>query len=352
MINCYNKDLALDYNTIEIIQKEYLENELPWILGFSGGKDSTALLILCYIALSNIRKKHKQLKVVYCDTGVEIPIVSNLVRDTFAELSKEAKENNIPISTKIVIPPIKDRFFSKVIGRGYPPPTNIFRWCTDRLRVKPLKSVLKESKSEAVILLGVRKGESIERDRTISRHGTQSEYYLKQSNNNNIRIFSPIIKYKVEDVWSTILKNEQPISIKRKKLKQIYEIVGENDSKGNVSLNKLKSKGRFGCWTCTVVRKDKAVERLIKNGFTELEPLFKFRNWLMKIRDDNNYRCQRRRNGTKGLGPFTLEAREEILRKLLEAQSNSPFILISEEEISYIKKNWDKDMKSDKYFEK
>ncbi|WP_181213558.1 phosphoadenosine phosphosulfate reductase domain-containing protein, partial [Dehalococcoides mccartyi] len=161
---------ALLNDTINTIQREYLKDNLPWSLAFSGGKDSSALLKLVYVALQNIGKKLKPVTVVYCDTGVEIPIIRSFVIETLRSLQIEAEKNEIPIKTKIVTPSIEDKFFSKVIGRGYPSPTYQFRWCTDVLRIKPIRNYTNSFNGESIVLLGIRKGESSERDRALKKY--------------------------------------------------------------------------------------------------------------------------------------------------------------------------------------
>lgn len=338
-------DLDLTYKTIEHIQREYSKNSLPWSLGFSGGKDSSALLKLVYIALENIRIKSKPVTVIYCDTGVEIPIVRSFVQETLNKLSREAIENSVPIETQIVFPSLQDRYFSKVIGRGYPPPSYKFRWCTDVLRINPIKNFLNNMQKQGVILLGIRKGESSERDRVILRHKTNNEYYFQQSNNANVIIYSPLIEYGVRDIWSVITEDSSPRSIDAEKLQILYSILNPDKSDNITSSDIFNARGRFGCWTCTVVRRDRAVENLIREGYKSLEPLLEFRNWLLTIRNNPSYRYKFRRNGDKGLGPFTLEARKEILYKLLEVQGRAKWNLISSEEIDYIQKQWAVDYK-------
>ncbi|MBA7599415.1 hypothetical protein ES703_06448 [subsurface metagenome] len=326
--------------TIDNIQREYLKDSLPWSLAYSGGKDSSALLKLVYLALEELHRKSKLVTVIYCDTGVEIPIIRTFVIRTLENLSNEAVENNIPIRTRIVYPPIKDRFFSKVIGRGYPPPTFKFRWCTDVLRIRPIRRFLKNQNEQCIVLLGVRKGESFERDRIISRHETTHDYYYRQSGNKNALIYSPIIGYNVSDVWSILNEESNPRSIDTEKLQILYSVLNSENANSLKSSNVSGAKGRFGCWTCTVVRRDKAVENLIQNGEKSLESLFEFRNWLAEIRYDTSYRLKTRRNGNKGIGPFTVEARKEILSRLLKAQCNTTWNLITDEEIEYIRGQW------------
>lgn len=338
-----------DEQTITLISEEYEKSELDWTIGYSGGKDSTALLKLVYNALKHIRNHNKIVNVIYCDTGVEIPIVKSYVEKTFKKLKKESRENNIPLRFKIVAPILEDKFFVKVIGRGYPPPTNKFRWCTDRLKVKPIQKILNESIKENIVLLGVRKGESKERDKIILKHYLEDIYYFKQSNFSKTRIFSPVLHYSTADIWASILKLKNPVGIDGRFLQSLYLIV-QGDSEFNFG-DTTHKEGRLGCWTCTVVRKDNAVKNLIDGGYTELKPLLEFRNWLYTIRDLENYRCKYRRNGQSGKGPFTLEARNEILDKLLSAQTKSGIDLILAKEIDYIYKLWNIDKFSRKYNE-
>ncbi len=334
----------LDYNTIELIEKEYQNNKVPWSLGYSGGKDSTALLKLTFQAVFQAKEKLKTINIVYCDTGVEIPIIASLVDSTLKKIKIESQKANLPFNCLKLIPKLNDRYFVKVIGRGYPPPTNIFRWCTDKLRVIPIQTFLQAHSKENIVLLGVRKGESSERDKIILKHYLENVYYFRQNNFKQVKIFSPILNYDEDNVWEAILNDSLPRSIDGKKLKKYYTLVKNTNGK--------MVGGRFGCWTCTVVRKDKAVMNLIKAGYIDLIPLLNFRNWLVSIRDIPIYRCKHRRNGKVGFGPFTLEARALILNKLLIAQSESGYSLINEEELDSIYKLWIVDKNSRSYREK
>lgn len=341
----------LNSNVIDVIKDEYLKDNTPWYLGYSGGKDSSAVLKLTFNAMLDVENHHKKIYVLYCDTGVENPIVTNYVYDTFDKLKIENELNNLPFIFKILKPKIEDRFFVKVIGRGYPTPTNIFRWCTDKLRINPVNEFINE-KGKSTILLGIRKTESEQRDRTISKHNTGNEYFLKQNNSKNRLIFTPIINHTLEDVWITILNLDKPKSIDFKKIRDIYQDAESECTAIKSEKEKACGSSRFGCWTCTVVRKDKSVKNMILNGYDELIELYNFRNWIYEFRDNPTFRCQKRRNGIEGLGPFTLEARKLILEKLKNAEKKSGLKLIDKEELNKIYELWDLDINNPKYFEK
>jgi len=345
---CLNPIEEKNTFTKELIKQVYLRDEKPWIIGYSGGKDSSALLKLVINGLIEIDFPKKLITVVYCDTGVEIPVISNYVKKTIRDLRKECKAKELPIQFKILKPKIEDRYFVKVIGRGYPPPTNIFRWCTDRLRINPVKQITDNAKN-SILLLGIRSGESLERDRTIAKHSLEEAFFLKQVNNKNIRIFSPILDYSIKDVRRTIKYVKYPIAIKDEVIGKLYKDADTECPVFREVKGQPCGKGRFGCWTCTVVRKDKAVTNMVSNGYVELGPLLKFRNWLAEYRDNPKIRCKQRRNGVEGLGPITLKGRKRILAKLRVASKESGLELLPEEELKHIKLLWKKDRNSFKY---
>ena len=57
----------------EHIKELYLSDTIPWIVGYSGGKDSTAVLQLIWETLSELDKSqlHKEVHVLTNDTLVE-----------------------------------------------------------------------------------------------------------------------------------------------------------------------------------------------------------------------------------------------------------------------------------------
>ena len=341
---------GLTEDTIRFVLEEYRHAEEPWILGFSGGKDSSALLQVLYAAMLRDTRRTKPVTVLYCDTGVEIPVVASYVRSTLRRLTGEARLAGLPIRVRVARPRLEDTYFVKVIGRGYPPPTNKFRWCTDRLRIDPVqREVAKLSRDGALVLLGVRQGESLERDRTLKEVRTTRPFYLVQRGSVRSHVFAPLLHYSTEDIWDALLSLPLPTSLDTKMLAALYrQASGEcpliRDPKGTPC-----GKGRFGCWTCTVVRQDHGMSGLADGGHPELEPLLALRNWLQEMRDDAENRCSHRRNGSNGPGPLTLDARRLILRRLRTAERKSGMRLIRDNEVKIIRELWQQDATSDSY---
>jgi len=331
--------------TLARIIAAYKADDDPWIVGYSGGKDSTAVVKLIFQSLLRIRNRNKPVTVIYCDTGVEVPMASALARKALKGLAVEARAFNVPISAKILSPPVNERFFVKVIGRGYPPPTDKFRWCTDRLRIDPVSRFLESDQlKSATVILGVRESESATRSLTLTENGTHDRFWKRQRGAGNRRLFMPIVNYSLQDVWLVNLRIERPRSLRAQQVASLYsDASGEcptvRDSKGAPC-----GKARFGCWTCTVAKNGVTLRNLIAHGQHELEPLLRFRLWLDQERDNPRFRWPSRRNGAPGLGPMTLEWRHLALSKLLTAQTDSGLKLIDSEEISAIEREWASDV--------
>jgi DNA sulfur modification protein DndC len=279
--------------------------------------------------------------VIYCDTGVEIPMASVLARQALYDLETEARELGLPISARILSPSLTERFFVKVIGRGYPPPTDKFRWCTDRLRIDPVSAFLESEKvRSATVVLGVRESESATRNLTLNENSTDDRFWKRQRGAGNRRLFMPILDYSVRDVWLANLLVDRPRSLRAKEVAELYasasgECPTVRDVKGAPC-----GKARFGCWTCTVAKNGVTLRNLIANGHHRLEPLLRFRLWMEKERSNPRYRWRKHRNGTPGPGPMSLAWRRMALRRLLRAQEESGLQLIDSSELVAIKTEW------------
>jgi len=316
--------VAIDEATEALLQRP----KHHWVVAFSGGKDSTAALKVMLAAYRKSNLERLRLTVIYCDTGVENPILDAYVKNSLVRLQEEFSGLGAELDVKLLQAPVQDRFFVRIIGRGYPPPTNSFRWCTKGLRIQPVsRFITAQDPSNTVLVLGLRQSESQQRDRSL-RKSSFSKWQKQTEGNKDYDLFLPILNLSVPEVWDAVFWLSKPRSILPGVLEKLYQ-----DASGECPVIKAPTappcaSGRFGCWTCTVVRKDKSAAQLIDAGHEELRPYLELRNWLAELRNDPEMRWPTRRNGSQGMGPFTLEARKTILRRvdLLEAETGRQII--------------------------
>lgn len=340
----------------------YKHDNRPWLIGYSGGKDSSMLVSLVIDMVMRLPEKErtKKIFIVTSDTGVENPIVKKYMHSSSQKINEFSLKNKANIVADIIYPDVFQSFWSLVIGLGYPTPEPPgFRWCTERLKILPMNkytnSVI-EQYGEVVLLLGVRKAESLSRRRSITSREIEGKLLTPHSDIAKAYVYNPLTEIKNDLVWEYLLRNDGIFSwgVNMKYLFSLYqgEEMGEEQSViGQIDKDKIPVTGnsRFGCWCCTIVKVDKSLQRFIDNGSTELEPLREFRNWLVSIRQNPEFRDNKRRNGKVykksngeyGFGPFKLSARQEILRRLLVLQRDTGFELITDEELKIIDTIWD-----------
>ena len=346
----------------EEMKRVYLHDQRPWMIGYSGGKDSTLLCQLVFEMLQDLPEEERKKKVyiVTSDTLVENPIVKNYMHKMNKAINEASQQKKLNIEAYMLYPETKNTFWSLVIGLGYPTPEPPgFRWCTERLKINPSNAftynTIKKD-GEIVILLGVRKAESASRSRSISSREIEGKLLTRHDQIAKAYVYSPLSEIRNENVWEYLLQGDgmSPWNTDNKYLFSLYqgETLGEEDSVvGQVNKDNMKVTGnsRFGCWICTMVKEDKSLKNFIEHGATELIPLRDFRNWLVELRSDVNARDYRRRNGTVylmsngefGRGPFTMDARKEILRRLLKLEMETGFELITIQELKMIDKMWE-----------
>jgi DNA sulfur modification protein DndC len=366
------------------IQKLYCLDAVPWVVGYSGGKDSTATLQLVWNALAALppEKRTKKVYVITTDTLVENPIVSFWVSQSLEQMKVAAGEQNLPIEPHLLTPDVKDSFWVNLMGKGYPAPRHGFRWCTERLKIHPtnhfIRNVIRIS-GETVLVLGTRKAESSNRAATMAKYeiGKVSELLNSDSDLfNSLRysdtlpnalIYSPVQEWRDDEVWLYLMQWDNPWGKSNKDLFTMYRGATEDNECPLVVDTSTPSCGdsRFGCWVCTLVNKDRSMEAMIQNDEEKewLQPLLDIRNEL-DVHQDRHRRDFRRLRGKVQLfereskgekiiqnipGPYIRKWREIWLRRVLEAQvqvrGNAPeefkdISLITPEELSEIRRIW------------
>jgi DNA sulfur modification protein DndC len=360
---------ALYEQTLDEITSVYLADERPWVVGYSGGKDSTVVLQLVWHALRRLSpsERRKHVYVISGDTLVETPVIIGYLTEALKLINENAAAEDLPISAHKVTPTVEESFWVNLIGKGYPAPTSRFRWCTARMKINPANRFIRDrvaEHGEVTLVLGVRRQESATRAQLMSLRQIKGSLLSRHSTLPNAFVYTPIRDYSTDDVWTYLLQVPNPWGRDNNDLLALYR----NSAAGECPLvvdttTPSCGNSRFGCWVCTVVTKDKAMEAMVDSGESWLEPLLELRDFLAETQDPKRkaeVRDHVRRNGLVMLkkfgdlddrfvrGPYTLEFCQEVLRRLLRAERRARELapkgedpwLIHENDLLEIRRIW------------
>ena len=351
----------------EEIRTVYLNDNRPWIIGFSGGKDSTCMVQLVWNALSTLpaEKLTKKIYIISSNTLVEAPQIAERITDSLDRMEKNAAKIGLPIGTNLLRPKTEDTFWVRLLGLGYPAPTIMFRWCTDMLKISNADRFIQETVSkhgEAIVLLGTRKSESVVRKESMNTYKIDGSVLSRHSQFDQTFVYTPIEDFSSEDVWNYLLENQNPWGEENRDLLAMYQDANASECPLVIDTTTPScGGGRFGCWTCTVVDKQSYLTNMIENDEKNewMEVLAELRQKLKDTQDSSvweKYRERKRRSGRIDLknhgeghtpGPYKMDFRIQYLRDLLKGQmkiqklKNDPDMeLILEEEIHEIQRIW------------
>lgn len=362
-----NKNAASALESLyQEVRDLYLADKRPWVLGFSGGKDSTCALQVVWTALAALPAslRTKPVYVISSDTLVETPVIVNYIDETLNRIEHTAIAQDMPFRSHKVVPKIDRSFWVNMIGRGYPAPSRRFRWCTERLKIEPANEFILDRVAEfgeVIMLLGVRSSESATRAQVISFHSIKGSPLSRHSSLPNAFVYAPIVSFSTDDVWTYLLQNPSPWGNDNRDLVAMYRNAQAGECPLVVDTTTPScGNSRFGCWVCTVVTRDKSMEAMIDSGQDWLEPLLVYRDMLAATQDPEKkreVRDFRRRTGQVTFkkdsdqlipGPYKLEFCKELLEKLLrtqlEVQKEAPpgesTQIIHEAELHAIRQIW------------
>ena len=350
----------------EEIRKVYLSDNRPWIIGFSGGKDSTCMVQIVWHALSDLPKEklQKKIYIISSDTLVETPKIAERIMTTLDNIEQTSKKTNLSISTNLLRPKISDTFWVRLLGLGYPAPTVMFRWCTDMLKINNADRFIQDKVSEygeAIVLLGMRKNESSKRQQVMNLYKIPNSLLSRHSQYAQTYVYTPLEDFSAEDIWNYLLQNKNPWGEQNRDLLALYQDANASECPLVVDTSTAScGGGRFGCWTCTVVDKQKHLGNFIEHGDEWMETLVELRQELKDTQDSEAWdkvREKKRRHGRVELrsdgsgkytpGPYTMEFRRQYLEKLLLGQlkvqkegPNPNQTLILDEEVHEIQRIW------------
>jgi DNA sulfur modification protein DndC len=302
-----------------------------WIVTFSGGKDSTSVAIIALEMALASQNAVRRIDLVYADTQMEIPTIQQFALKFLAAARTSKRLAPLNLVTHRVVPEMHERYWVLLLGRGYPPPHQRFRWCTRRLKIEPAERALRHVTQEgsSAILTGVRFGESKSRDRRLlsscSRGGECGQgVWFQYSQRIGATYIAPIIDWEECDVWDYLDLVAPTLGYDTHDLVDLYN----------------GADTRFGCWTCTVVSQEKALTRTVERPeWNHLRPLLEFRSRLWASTREATTRLQV--DGRPGR--LNLATRKRLLRELLGAQKAAGFQLIHRDEIAAIRLAWKSD---------
>jgi len=329
------------------IQELYLSDSLPWVVGYSGGKDSTASLQLIWNAIAALpedRRRFKPVHIISTDTMVENPVIALWVQASLMKMNVAARAQGLNIQSHPLTPALENRFWVNLIGKGYPAPRPKFRWCTDRLKISASTKFiqdLSEANGEAILVLGQRKGESQARDKVIEQYKSSTRDRLSRNRDprlSRVWVYLPVETWTSDDVWEFIMENPNPWNANNQELFDIYR-GATKDAECPIVVDKSTPScgdSRFGCYVCTMVTQDKSMAAMIVNDETKawMQPIMDFRDRYLTL-DDRHFRDFRRFNGRITLtdyddktkspdrlihGPYTQDRRVTLFRQLLNTQ--------------------------------
>ena len=321
-----------------------------WVVGFSGGKDSTLLLHLVTEYLCGAVERGdpvpRRVVVVYNDTLVELPPVHEWASAVLTSWHEFVKRRIGSVEAEYVVtkPRIIDVFYWRVFARGYPAPNFKFRWCTELFKIQPAKRFFEEFRwllpagEKAALLVGSRDDESVARLRSNRSRalavscpvGRCFEAFLLRTDYPRVVKYAPLRFWSENEVWMFIRSVTPPWDGNGAGYSSLLRLYGFDPVHGfrlvvdSAKPRRRRSVGtrpRHGCWMCTVTRHHPGFKLLLKlyessdyGYYRALSVLWELREVYRIVTDDEGLRL-RKKSGH--LGPLSLEARG-LLYKLIE----------------------------------
>jgi DNA sulfur modification protein DndC len=310
-----------------------------WAIAFSGGKDSSATVAaVVHLIKTGQVPAPKTLTVLMSDTRMELPPLFATAMTILAELRA------MGIKTKVVMPAMEDRFFVYMFGRGVPPPSNTFRWCTPQLKIEPMLAALKALRDEHgkkfLMLTGVRVGESAARDGRIAmscgRNNSEcgQGWYQESTPEAVADTLAPLLHWRLCHVWDWLTGLVPDGFEHGLSTKLIAAVYGQDED--------LETHARTGCVGCNLASRDLALEQIIKRPqWAGYAPLLGLRPLYAELKKPHN---RIRKDGTEKrqdgslvanpcrMGPLTFEARRWGLEEVKKIQWLAGVDLINAEE--------------------
>ncbi|WP_372393895.1 phosphoadenosine phosphosulfate reductase family protein (plasmid) [Azospirillum sp. HJ39] len=301
-----------------------------WAIAYSGGKDSTATLTLIMHLIETGRvPAPKSLTVCYADTRMElIPLAFAATR-----IMEQLRARGIDV--RIAMAPMDLRMIVYMLGRGVPPPSNSFRWCTRQIKVEPMQAVLAELLEKVpgtiLMLTGVRMGESAVRDARIAvscgkdgaecGQGWYQEVLPDAAGiRGRIATLAPILHWRVCQVWDWLMFEAPALG---------WATADVADAYGGDEAEEVNA--RTGCIGCPLASRDLALETVLRSPrWSYLRPLADLKPLVYRELRKPKWRLRKTGMDEAGniaagknkqrMGPITLDGRRMALERVLDIQ--------------------------------
>lgn len=325
---------------IQEIQNLYCSDSIPWIVNYSGGKDSTASLQLIWNAVAGLpaAQRTKEIHVISVDTLVENPLIASWKTSSLANMQEEAIRQGLPIKSHRLIPTLDNRFWVNLIGKGYPAPRDGFRWCTDRLKISAATRFiqdLSEKHREAILVLGSRRNERVTQGRIMDSYTSSTRERLdltKHLDLPNVWLYLPIETWISDDVRTYLLTGPNPWGVDNRVL--LGASTGKPGAEYPVVIGTSTPScgdSRFGCYVCTMVSQNESMAAMVsdEDQKTWMQPILDFRNSYLGIDDSEVRELQPMHGPTSFIGgrnpklihgPYMQHHRARLLEELLKTQ--------------------------------
>lgn len=319
--------------------QEYGRRYRHWAVAYSGGKDSTATVAFVLWALRAGKvEPPASLHVLFADTRQELPPLQRAAMRILDMVRAEG------YTAEVVLPKMEDRFYVYVLGRGVPPPSNTFRWCTPQLKIEPMHAALQSIRAatgeKMLMLTGVRLGESAARDQRIAvscskDSGECGQGWFQVATPESLAdTLAPLLHWRLCHVYDWLYFEDSRHGLDTSGVAAVY---GEDDV-------------RTGCIGCNLASRDNALERLIRQPeWAHLSPLLELRPLFAELKLAKNRKRksepEMRKDGkwaqnVQRLGPLTMEARAYGLERVKDIQGRAGVNLIDAEEEACIRQMW------------
>jgi DNA sulfur modification protein DndC len=312
-----------------------------WAVAYSGGKDSSALLaVVIHLIETGRVPRPKTLTVLRSDTRMELPPLDLTARKIMSEVQSRG------FTAKTVLPDMDDRYFVYMLGRGVPPPSNTFRWCTGQLKIEPMLNALRSLRDQYgkkfLMLTGVRVGESAARDERIAiacgkNNSECGQGWFQEATPDDVAdTLACVLHWRLCHVWDwlTLYQSEHRFSTQF-----IAAVYGQDEH--------LETHARTGCIECNLASRDLALESITSRPqWSQYRPLFELKPLYAELKLPRN---RLRKDGSElrkdgslvtnpcRMGPLTFEARLYGLARVLDIQKRAGVDLINSEEEARIR---------------